>query len=100
MSHSPFPICPAVHRPPQGKAKASLLVQVLSGSHDDTPQMPYKRNPLTTEQIALIAQWINEGAKAPADEKPSVWSHWAFVKPVKAAVPKISNFKSQNTNPI
>ncbi|HEY2573280.1 MAG TPA: DUF1549 domain-containing protein, partial [Verrucomicrobiaceae bacterium] len=70
-----------------GKADASLLVMLINGPHGDKLQMPYKRNPLTTEQIALITNWINEGAKAPSNETPSVWTHWAFVKPVKAAVP-------------
>ena len=74
-----------------GDSAQSLLIQLINGPHDDTPQMPYKRNALTGEQIALITNWINEGAKAPADEVPSVWTHWAFIKPVKAALPEGKN---------
>jgi hypothetical protein len=49
--------------------------------------MPYKRNPLTEEQIALVSQWITEGATAPEKEVPSVWTHWAFIAPRKADTP-------------
>jgi len=83
-----------------GKAGASLLVQLLNGPHGDIPQMPYKRNPLTGDQAALITNWINEGAKAPVNETPSVWTHWAFVKPVKAPPPRNSLLKSPPSNPI
>ncbi|MFZ4763362.1 MAG: PSD1 and planctomycete cytochrome C domain-containing protein [Roseimicrobium sp.] len=68
-----------------GKPDASLLVTLLRGAHDDIPQMPYKRNPLTEDQVGLIARWVAEGAQAPASEEPSVWTHWAFVPPSRAA---------------
>ena len=77
-----------------GKAADSLLVQLINGPHGETPQMPYKRNPLNSDQIAKITQWVNEGAKAPANEEPSKWTHWAFVKPVKAPLP------TKGANPI
>src|SRR5688572_22769019 len=32
-----------------GNPKASLLIALLHGEHDGTPQMPYKRNPLMEE---------------------------------------------------
>ena len=44
-----------------GNAGSSKLYQVINGSGDD--QMPpYGRTPLTADQIALIARWINDGA--------------------------------------
>ncbi|RBP39684.1 cytochrome c [Roseimicrobium gellanilyticum] len=64
-----------------GKADQSLLLTVLRGAHDEIPQMPYKRNPLAPEQIAILQQWIAEGAQAPAQETPSEWSHWSFGVP-------------------
>jgi Protein of unknown function (DUF1553)/Protein of unknown function (DUF1549)/Planctomycete cytochrome C len=82
-----------------GKSADSLLVKLLQGAHDDLPQMPFKRNALSAEQVAVIKQWIDDGATAPAAEEPSKWAHWAFVKPAKAALPKISNLKSQISNP-
>ncbi|HEY1051701.1 MAG TPA: PSD1 and planctomycete cytochrome C domain-containing protein [Prosthecobacter sp.] len=71
----------------RGPALPELLVQAVSGTHAEIPQMPYKRGPLDSAQIALIKQWVAEGAKAPADETPSDDRHWAFVAPVKAPVP-------------
>lgn len=70
-----------------GSALPDLLVQVVAGKHGEIPQMPYKRGPLDSAQIALIKQWVEEGARAPAGEKPSDDRHWAFIAPVKAALP-------------
>ncbi len=71
----------------RGSALPDLLIQVISGTHDEIPQMPYKRGPLDSAQIAIIKQWIAEGAKHPADEPRSDDRHWAFIPPVKAALP-------------
>jgi len=71
----------------RGSALPELLVQVISGTHAEIPQMPYKRGPLDSAQIALVRQWIAEGAKAPVDEMPSDDRHWAFIAPVKAPLP-------------
>ncbi|MHB1080755.1 MAG: PSD1 and planctomycete cytochrome C domain-containing protein [Prosthecobacter sp.] len=71
-----------------GSALPDLLVQVVSGTHAEIPQMPYKRGPLDSAQIALIRQWVAEGANAPAEEAPSDDRHWAFIAPVKAPLPQ------------
>ena len=78
------------------KADESLLVQLLNGAHGDIAQMPYKRNPLTVEQVNLVKQWINEGAKAPAAEVPSKWTHWAFIAPKRPRVPEGATYKALN----
>ena len=70
-----------------GKAQESLLFQVISGIHDEVAQMPYKRGPLDSPQVALIQQWIAEGAQAPANETPSDDRHWAYIAPEKVALP-------------
>jgi len=71
-----------------GSALPALLVQVVSGTHTEIPQMPYKRGPLDSAQIALIKQWVAEGAHSPAEETPSNDRHWAFIAPVKAPLPQ------------
>jgi mono/diheme cytochrome c family protein len=71
----------------RGPALPDLLVQVISGTHAEIPQMPYKRGPLDSAQIDLIRQWVAEGAHAPAGETPSDDRHWAFIAPVKAPLP-------------
>ncbi|HTD67052.1 MAG TPA: c-type cytochrome domain-containing protein [Candidatus Limnocylindria bacterium] len=47
------------------KGNDSLLIQAVKGTHDSISRMPYKKPPLTEEQISLLAKWIDEGAKAP-----------------------------------
>jgi len=49
--------------------------------------------PLTSEQVALVAAWIAAGAPAPADEQPesSPADHWAFQPRVRPAVPAVTN---------
>ncbi len=79
----------------RGSALPDLLVQVVSGTQAEIPQMPYKRGPLDSAQIALIRQWVAEGAHAPAEETPSDDRHWAFIAPVKSPLPQ-----SGSTHPI
>ncbi len=73
-----------------GRAAESLLIQLVKGEHPDLARMPYKKSPLSDAQIATLAQWINEGTNAPADEQPEKNKHWAFVAPVRPPVPVIS----------
>ncbi len=74
-----------------GEGAKSLLVQALKGTHDDISQMPYKKAPLKDEQIALVERWINEGAKAPADEEPQSAIHWSFVPPKRSDIPVLKS---------
>jgi hypothetical protein len=84
-----------------GNPRESLLIQLLSGPHDDIAQMPYKRNPLSTEQIALLQRWIEAGAPAPGNETPSVWTHWAFVPPKRPApLPSATPDRDKAPHPI
>jgi hypothetical protein len=72
-----------------GNSADSLMVRLVKGTHDEIPRMPYKKPPLSDAQIAAIARWIDDGASAPADEKPESDVHWAFVKPVRPELPKV-----------
>jgi hypothetical protein len=72
-----------------GRSADSLMVQLIKGAHDEIPRMPYKKPPLSDAQIAAIVRWIDEGATAPADEKPESNVHWAFIKPVRPELPKV-----------
>ena len=53
-----------------GKSAESLVIQTTRDTHDSIARMPYKKPPLSDSQIGLLAKWIDEGASAPADEKP------------------------------
>src|SRR5438552_7648785 len=77
---------PALKR---GRSAESLIVQAVKGIHPEISRMPYKKPPLSEAQIALIEQWIDQGAPAPADEQPERNVHWAFVAPERVAPPEV-----------
>src|SRR5262245_1285859 len=67
-----------------GKSSASLLIQHVSAA-DGASRMPPESEGegLKDAQIALLKAWIDQGAKAPADDKPEAdpKNHWAFRAP-------------------
>ncbi len=75
-----------------GKAAESEVYKRITHSEASEVMPPADHgHALKPEEIALIKQWINEGAKYEA--------HWAFVKPVKSQVPS-GNFSSWTRNEI
>ena len=82
-----------------GKSAESLIVHAVSHARDDMPAMPKKGDPLTAEQIGLLRAWIDQGADWPVAKKEAK-THWAFVAPVRPALPKIQNSKFKIRNPI
>ena len=94
-----------------GKAEESRLYKLVAGI--EKPSMPMDGK-LAPEQIAIIKNWIDQGAvwdaTAPIKESgnqvsaledmqipPEARKYWAFQKPVKAPVPYISD---DLTNPV
>ena len=94
--------CFSCHGPDAGQRKADLRLDIAEAAHRSSfiPGSPERseamrrirttdpealmpppeshRDPLTPAQIAILEQWIREGAE---------WGrHWAFVQPVKAEV--------------
>ena len=70
-----------------GNPDKSELIKRIS-SNDPGIMMPMPESHLarlTTEEIKLFSKWIEQGAKY---EK-----HWAFVAPVKEALPEVDNSK-------
>ena len=72
-----------------GNPSDSLLIQVLEGTHPEIDRMPYRRTPLDPSEAATLRRWIAEGAKAPRDETPGVFVHWAFVPPRRSSPPTV-----------
>ncbi len=72
-----FPIVP-------GKVDQSEVVSRIT-SHDPDDVMPPVKSgkTLTEAQIALIKQWIGQGAKYAR--------HWSYVKPVRPALPDVKD---------
>jgi Protein of unknown function (DUF1553)/Protein of unknown function (DUF1549)/Planctomycete cytochrome C len=81
-----------------GQAARSELVRriTLPKGHDDV--MPSRGEPLTKSQVALIKAWIDQGAQWPENAKTG--KHWAYVKPVRPAVPPVQGSKFQVQNPV
>jgi hypothetical protein len=78
-----------------GKSADSLVVQYISG--DGGMRMPPEEDgaALTDAQVALIKQWIDEGAKAPDEQTPpDPRDHWAYKPPVRSALPTVKNAAS------
>lgn len=78
-----------------GNAEKSLLYRVLV-SDDDISQMPFEQPRLSDEQIALIKDWIDQGARSAADDRPAqdgrpVSDHWAFQPVVRHPLPSVSH---------
>ncbi len=94
-----------------GNSKDSLLYQYISGAK--SPRMPIGGE-LDEDDIEVMASWIDKGAVWPAaltikplppnfKEKEITAEHrqyWAFVKPVRPAIPTIRNPQSKLRNPI
>ncbi len=72
---------------PGAADKSSLITHIFSTDKDEKMPPPKSNRTLTAEQKAKLKRWIAEGAE--------YQQHWAFVAPVRAAVPAISDFRSQ-----
>jgi hypothetical protein len=54
--------------------------------------MPLNRPPLAESEIALLRDWIDQGARGMADERPGVppaAAHWAFIPPRRPVPPAV-----------
>src|SRR5687767_4990518 len=70
-----------------GKSGDSILIQRVTTSDPDEV-MPPKGERLAAEQITLLKTWIDEGAPWP-QQTTQKKTHWAYVKPVRPALPKV-----------
>ncbi len=75
-----------------GNSHDSRLVHRLLGLNGEK-RMPLGREALTPAQIELIKRWIDEGAVWPeaASTATTIQKHWAFVAPVRPALPTVKN---------
>jgi hypothetical protein len=75
-----------------GKSGESLLIRALSGT-DELERMPAESDPLSVDRIAVLKQWIDEGAKPPAGEVIASRvnsDHWSFRPVVRPPLPTVS----------
>ena len=77
-------------------SKSAIVLRTLG--EGDGARMPKKKAPVAKEEIALIRQWIDQGAPWPAGPTGDV-RHWAYVPPKPAVPPTVSD-KSWIRSPI
>jgi len=78
-----------------GNPDASLLLIRILGKGGN-PQMPMGFPALPADQIETIRTWIAQGAHTEGADRVT---HWAYIKPIRPAIPKVKN-KSWIRNPI
>ena len=89
-------------------AESELLTRVKPESPGMKPDMPRQGEPLNASQVAILAQWIDQGAKWPdtivlkEKSKADAATWWSLQKLTDAKVPPLpSGFPSDwNQNPI
>src|SRR5579872_291595 len=78
-----------------GKSAESLLIQAVSGVEGVAAMPPKGQPPLSADEIALLKTWIDQGAKAPADDLKAGpvkgADHWAFRPVVRPPLPDVVN---------
>lgn len=76
-----------------GKAEESLLYQVISENPDFAMPPEGQGRKLKPTEVALIRDWINQGAHFPQNDPPerAPAEHWAFQKVIRPAVPKVES---------
>ncbi|MCW0221412.1 MAG: DUF1549 domain-containing protein, partial [Prosthecobacter sp.] len=66
---------------PGNPDKSALLQRILTTDQDEVMPPPKQHKIISPDQVALLKQWIQEGAK---------WGkHWSYEKVVRSPVPKI-----------
>ncbi|MFM8571816.1 MAG: DUF1553 domain-containing protein [Pirellula sp.] len=77
-----------------GNAEKSRLIQVVSGQDPDY-QMPPEGEQLTGKQIAILRNWIDQGALGPDDSKSMTRPHpWSF-RPIEVRWPPTEQSPSE-----
>jgi Protein of unknown function (DUF1553)/Protein of unknown function (DUF1549)/Planctomycete cytochrome C len=84
-----------------GDGTGSPLMRRILGL--DKPQMPYGGPSLSSQQVASIRHWIQQGAPGPDSSAPitipAPLRHWAYVKPVRPPLPAVKD-RAWCRNPI
>ncbi|MDZ4860220.1 MAG: PSD1 and planctomycete cytochrome C domain-containing protein [Candidatus Hydrogenedentes bacterium] len=75
-------------------AESALILRVTS--NDPGFRMPSNGEPLATQDIALLAAWIDQGGSWGGESigpaaAPIGADHWSFQKPVQGALPEVKN---------
>jgi hypothetical protein len=84
-----------------GKSAESYLISLVT-SPDKAHRMPPKGEPLTSEEVASIRNWIDQAAiwsAAAAELEKTASDHWSYQPVVKPVVPDLGS-DSDSVNPV
>ena len=76
-----------------GSSRESLLFQRVSGIKE--PRMPFRKEPLNPQELALLRRWIDQGANWPSDQPPP-----AATPRLAPRWPRVPEQPAHLTNPI
>ncbi len=71
---------------------SELIYRITTGDPDELMPPPKKGKRFTPEQVALLKQWVEEGAEYE--------THWSYTKPVRPEVPVIGDREAVIRNPV
>jgi len=76
-----------------GQSSSSRLLAIVQGKDADVERMPPEGDALSPDEIAVLAAWIDSGAKVPDNELQLVVSsdHWSFQAPRRPQLPELSH---------
>jgi hypothetical protein len=88
-----------------GNSDESLIIEAVTGESGWRMPPESEGSPLSAGEIAALTAWIDQGAKAPADDQPQPdpRDHWAFRTPQRSEVPPANSLGPHRTwvrNPI
>lgn len=75
-----------------GDPGKSRLIRLVRG--EGKVRMPFKKEPLPTQQIDQLVRWVAQGAIWPDGvdhPEGEAARHWAFVKPLRPPLPKVKD---------
>ncbi len=85
-----------------GDADGSYLIELVTSQDGEPPAMPKEAKPLSGDEVALLGQWIEQGAKWPSDvvvkEKAKADASWWAYQPLsvgQASSLELNTFGSQ-----
>jgi len=72
-----------------GDADGSYLIELVTSQDGEPPAMPHKAEPLSSDEVSLLRQWIEQGAKWPSDvvvkETSKADTSWWSLQPLRFA---------------
>ncbi len=78
-----------------GDSGESILLKAIRGMDESVSKMPPEGPALSADEIALIAKWVDDGAKVP--DEPALQAarrtsdHWSFQPPAHIEPPSVNN---------